>query len=136
MKQYNNKTINNGYITLISVLIIGAVGLAVAISLLLLGLSSSKTSFAFEQSAQARALANACAEEALEQIKNLPSFEGEGNLSLGQGDCTYLVTTSGEQDRTITVMGTVGIIVRKAKIILDTVTPQISISSWKEVADF
>jgi len=69
-----------GYIALISVLIIGAVGTAVIISLLLLGIGNSRTSFAIEQSSQAKASANACAEEALEQIRNSTPFTGTGNL--------------------------------------------------------
>lgn len=128
--------LKDGYIALITVLVIGAVGVAVAVSLLLLGLSSSRTSFALEQSNQAKALANACSEEALQQIRDSTPFTGTGNLSLGQGTCTYTVTSQGGQNRTITSSGTVGTIVRKVKIILDTITPNINVTSWQELADF
>jgi len=130
---YNN---NEGYITLISVLVVGAVGVAVATSLILLGLGSSRTSFAIEQSNQAKSLANACAEEALEQIRDLTSFTGSGNLVLGQGSCTYTVTSQGVQNRTITASGTVGTIIRKVKIIINQINPTIQIVSWQEVSDF
>lgn len=125
-----------GYIALITVLVTGAVGVAIAISLLLLGLGSSRTSFALEQSNQAKALANACSEEALQQIRDSTPFTGTGNLTLGQGTCIYTVTSQGGQSRTITSTGTVGTIIRKVNIILDKISPSINVTSWQEVADF
>lgn len=126
----------SGYITLISTLIAGAIGVATAVSLLLLGLGLSRTSFAIEQSAQARGLANACAEEALEQIKTSSNFSGSNNLSLGPGTCSYTVQKGSGQNRIITASGMVGTIVRKVKITLDKVKPTLRVTSWQEVADF
>jgi len=133
-KKYYNQP-QYGYITLISVLVIGAVGLAITISLILLGLGSSRTSFALEQSNQTKALTNACAEEAMQQIRDSMSFTGNGNLSLGQGTCNYTVTSQGGQNRTITALGTVGTIVRKVKIIISKINPTITVTSWQEGAD-
>lgn len=127
---------NRGYVTLISVLIIGAIGVAIATSLLLLGLTSSRTSFAWQQSSQARGLADACMEEALQQINDSIPFSGTGNLTLGQGICTYTVTRTGGQNRTITASGTVGTIIRKVKVFVTKITPDITVSSWQEVANF
>ena len=124
-----------GFITLISVLVVGAVGIAIALSLLLLGVGNSRTSFAVEQSNQAKALANACAEEALQQIRDSTSFTGTASLTLGQGTCTYTVTSQGGSNRTITASGTVGTIIRKVKIIISGINPQITVTSWQEVAD-
>lgn len=126
----------HGFVTLTSVLIVGAVGTAIAVSLLLLGLGSTRSSFALEQSKQARALADACAEEALQQIHDSTPFEGTGSLTLGQGNCTYTVTKGTGQNRTIISTGTVGTIVRKAKITIDKINPTIKITSWQELADF
>ena len=130
---YNKR--QGGYITLISVLIVGAVGVAVTLSIILLGLGLSRTSFATEQSNQAKGLANACAEEALQQIRDSLSFTGSGNLALGQGACSYIVTSQGGQNRTVTASGTVGTIVRKVTIIINQINPLIIITSWQEVAD-
>lgn len=124
-----------GFITLISVLVVGAVGVAIAFSLLLLGVGNARTSFAIEQSNQAKVLANACAEEALQQIRDSTPFTGSGNLTLGQGTCTYTVTSQSGQNRTITSSGTVGTIIRKVKIIIDKINPAIQAVSWQEVAD-
>jgi hypothetical protein len=125
-----------GYVALVTVLVIGAVGVAVAVSVILIGLGSSRTSFSLEQSNQAKALANACSEEALQQIRDSTPFTGTGNLTLGQGSCSYTVTSGESQNRTITSTGTVGTIMRKVKITIDKITPNINITYWQEVANF
>lgn len=124
---------SSGYITLLSILVVGAVGIAVTISLVLLGLGSSRTSFAVEQSNQAKGLANACAEEALQQIRDSTPFTGTGNLSFGQGTCTYTVTSQGGSNRTVDATGTAGSILRKVRVIVSTINPSIGISSWQEI---
>jgi len=125
-----------GYITLISVLVVGAVGVAIATALLMLGLTSSRTGFALVQSNQAKALANACAEEALQQIRDLTPYVGTDGLSIGSGTCTYTVTSQGGQNRTIASLGTVGTTLRKVEVILDQIYPHLVVVSWQEVADF
>ncbi len=50
----------NGYLTLMGVLIVAAIGLTISVSLLLLGVGTSRTSFAMQQSYQATSLSNAC----------------------------------------------------------------------------
>ena len=120
---------------LLSVLVLGAVGISITTSLLLLGVGYSRTSFAHEQSSQARALANACAEEGLQQMRNSTPFTGTGTLTLGQGICAYSVTSQGAENRTITASGTVGTIVRKVTIIISKINPLILVTTWQEVAD-
>ena len=138
-KQYPAKSqqqSENGFIVLITVLVIGAVSMAIAVSVLWLGVGDSRSSFALEQSNQAKALANACAEEGLQQIRDSTPFTGTGNLTLGQGTCTYTVTNQGGQNRTVTSTATVGTILRKVKVIIDDINPDINVTSWQEVADF
>lgn len=125
-----------GFISLIIILIIGAMGIMTAVSVLLLGLGSSRTSFSIEQSKQSKGLANACAEEALERIRLFTPFTGSGSLSLGQGNCTYTVTSLGGPNRLIISTGTIGSNIRKVRIIIDRINPRIRITSWQEVSDF
>lgn len=124
-----------GYIGLLSVLFVGAIGTVIAMTVLLLGIASSRTSFALVQSNQAKALANACAEEALQQIRNFLPFSGIGTLTMGQGGCNYSVAKGSGQNRTVTANGFVGSIVRKITISITTINPQIVISSWQEVGN-
>lgn len=138
MLSLNNKKCYNtceGFVTLISMLVVGAIGISVTLSLMLLGLGSSRSSFALEQSNQAQALANACAQEALEQIRENSAFSGTGGLTLGEGSCDYTVTDLGGESRSITGSGTVGTIVSKFEIQISAIYPVITPTSWQEVAD-
>ncbi|MDP2789797.1 MAG: hypothetical protein Q8O51_01580 [bacterium] len=123
-----------GFVTLISVLILGAVGVAVVISLIQLGLGSSRTSFATEQSVQARGLADACGEAALSTIRLTPAFTGTTPLTFGSGTCSFTVTNTGGTTRSVTALGTVGTIVRHVTIVVATVSP-VTLTSWQEVAN-
>lgn len=137
MKQHTRQSQDiQGFITLLSVLVVGSVGVAIAVSLLLLGLGQARTSFAVIQMGQARGLTDACAEEALEHIRESTSFTGAGNLSLGNGSCGYTVTSQGGENRTIQATSTVGSVVRKVNIVITDINPLITISTWQEVADF
>lgn len=135
-KSENPEASSRGFTTLVAVLIVGAIASSVAISLILLGIGTTKNSLAIQQSFQAKALADACGEYALQQIRNSTPYTGSGNLTLGQGTCNFTVTSQGGQNRTITAYGTVGTIVRKVKIIINKINPRIIVVSWQEVADF
>src|SRR3989338_257102 len=124
---------SSGFITLLSVLVIGAVATAVATSLIFLGLGSARTSFAAQQSGQARALATACAEEALERIRESSSFSGNGELNNADGICSYAVTSQGGANRAIFTTGTVAAFWRKTRITIDRINPTINIASWQEI---
>ncbi|MBN1778640.1 MAG: hypothetical protein JW816_00230 [Candidatus Buchananbacteria bacterium] len=136
LKKCYNLDRNRGYVALISVLLVGAVGLVIVLSLVSLGLGLSKSGLVLQQSNQAKALANACAAEALQQVRDSTPFTGSGNLSLGLGSCSYTVTSQGGQDRTVIATGTVGNVIRKVKVIIDKITPDIQVVTWQEVADF
>lgn len=127
----------NGYITLLSVLIVGAVGVVLSTSLLLIGLDFSRTSLAFQQSNQAKALANACTERALNNLRLSLTYAGGETLNFGQGFCQVVgVLGSGNANRTIEAIGNVENMIRKVKVVLAEVRPRILIVSWQEVADF
>jgi len=126
---------HRGYVTLISVLVVGAIGAVIATALILLGLGASRNGFAEDQSAQAKAAANACAEEAMERIRESSAFAGADAMAVGQGSCTFAVANEGGENRLITATGTVGTMVRKARIAIDRINPLIEVVSWEEVAD-
>ena len=126
----------DGFITLISILVAGAVSVAIAVSLILLGLGSSRMSYTQEESNKAKALALACAEEALGEIRNSWLFSGTNTLAFGQGLCIYTVTNLGGEDRQITSQGTVNNVTRKVIIFINDIKPKINITLWQEVPDF
>lgn len=129
-------SVERGYITLLSVLIAGAILVATTVGLLQFGLSSSRTSFAEEQSDQAKALADACVEEALQHIHDSAPFTGSDILTFGSGICEYTVENTGGSSRRIRASSTVATMVRKVEVTVTQIRPQITLGSWQEVADF
>lgn len=127
---------NDGYIVLMSVLIFGAVGIAIIISVILLGVSSARTSFAYDQAMQSEVLATACAEEAMQQIADTSLLNSSSTLSLGSGSCNYVTTSQNGQNIKIESTGFSGSIIRKIKVLIATTTPVITTSSWQEVDNF
>jgi methylthioribose-1-phosphate isomerase len=93
-----------------------------------------KTSSNIEQSNQSKSFANACAEQALQQLRINPSYTGNGSIVFGQGSCVYTVSNAGQI--IIQSQGTAAAVARKVKITVDSVSPSIHVSSWQEVADF
>lgn len=125
---------NRGYITLISVLIVSAIGVVISLSVIILGNAFAQSSFALQQSNQSKALANACAERALERVVS-SNFTGTGDITEGFGTCTYTVASQGGENRTIMARGDVDGRIRKISIVINDILPQVNIVSWQEVAD-
>lgn len=130
------KNQQSGYIILMSILIVSAVGLVIATTYILLGISVSNSSFSFEQSMHARILADSCVEEALQELRENEDYTGSDGLTQGQGSCTYTVTNEGGDLRKIEAVGTVGTVTRRVKVETDGFEPVINISTWEELGEF
>jgi len=122
----------NGFSLLLAVVLTGAISISIVVSILLIGVDSSKTSLAIIHSNQAKAIANACVEQSLQKIRNSTIFTGYGNLIFADGSCGYFVIDDGGQNRTITVSSTVATAVRKVRVSINAINPKIIISSWQE----
>lgn len=128
-----NAHAQHGYVALMSVLIAGAVALAVSTSLLTGGSDRQRESLTDQQAGQAQSLATACAEEALQVMHGNTSFTGNGNLTLGQGTCTYTVANTGGSNRTVDATGTVNAVVKKVKVYVTINVSSLSVTSWQDV---
>lgn len=124
----------SGYVALLAVLIVGAAATAIALALLTIGTDAQRSMLVEQQSKQARGLAVACGEEALQQIHdNVALGATNSTLSLGQGTCAYNVSVNTGATRTITATGTVANVVRKISASVTVGASTITISSWKDV---
>lgn len=123
-----------GFVTLISVIIMVAVAGALAISVILLGTDSLRTGEVVNDEKETLAIADACAEEALGQVRTR-DLTGTANLSVGAGTCTYTITAGAGEARTIEVTATAGSVTRKIRIEIDAIDPAVHITSWEDVAD-
>jgi hypothetical protein len=124
----------NGYIALITMLVVGAASLAIALTLLVNGTDSQRAGLVAQQSAGARGLADACMEEALQQMHDNSAFTGTNSITLGKGTCSYTITNNGGNNRTVDVTGTVSNVVRKIQAHVTINTSDISVTSWQEVS--
>ena len=125
---------SDGYVALLAVLIVGGASVAISLALLITGTDAQRAILVVQQSTQARSLATACVEEALQQMHDDTSYAGTGNLTLGQGTCSYTVTNTGGSNRTVDATGTVNGDTRKLKIYATIGASNISITSWQEVS--
>jgi len=93
---------HRGYIFLLSVLVVGTISLAVTASVLLLSTSAARTGLSLKHSSEALALAQACAEHALLQLRSDSSYGGNELLDQwirGMGHARFL-PLGGQETRT------------------------------------
>ena len=124
----------NGYIAVLATLIIGAVSLGITLSVLTLGTATQQNALATQRGAQARALADACAEEGLQQLQETAGvYTGTDTMTLSGQSCSYTVTNTGGSSRTVSTSATVGNVVRKMLVYVTITASSISVTSWQEV---
>jgi hypothetical protein len=131
---YKNKF--GGYITLLSVMVVGAVALSFTTAALMASVNSSKASMLSQRSAVALSLAKSCATEALEKMRLDNAFIGTGTITLPEGSCDYQVLNLGGQDREIRAAGVSEVSVKKIRVVIDALSPLINIAEWREVTEF
>lgn len=130
-------TDESGVITLISTLIVGAIGLVLSLTILTLSVDASRTSTILEQSQQADAYGHACAEYALNQLRLNVSYAGNEILSFTQGSCQVRpLLGSGNTNRTIQTIGISGTITKRGVVVVNTRIPTISLASWRDIGSF
>ena len=121
-----------GFAVLISVLILGTIGLVLALSVAASTGFNLQNVITRQDSFVVRSLVNAGAEGALQQIRSNTSFTGSGTVTVNGNTCNYTVANTGGSTRQIQVTGTVNNITRKITINISALNPTISISSWQE----
>ena len=134
---YFSKKKKSGYVVLMTILLLSAIGMAISLFLLSSGVNNAKIIIAKEQGMIARHLADACGEKALDNLRKNINYSGNESISFTEGSCFIrTVLGTGNSNRTIQTTGTKNDIIRKEEIKINTVSPQINITSWKEVSDF
>lgn len=129
----NNKA--QAYVTLITVIVTGAVILSIILFMINSGLDATENSMVLINSNQAKYLADACAEEALQQIRDNTNFVGTNSVVFGSSTCSYAVANTGTSTRTINASSTVLSETKKVRVYVNALSPKITLSSWSEVAD-
>ncbi len=128
--------IKEGYIALISVILMSALGLAIMLSVVAAGVDATRTDFSLQQSGGARSAASSCAEEALQRVVETGTSSSSGNLTVASGTCVYTITSTNGQNITIQSTGFLGTVTSKIRVVIATTSPSTTLSSWEEVVDF
>jgi len=128
------KSNNKGFIALIIVLIILGVTLLIGLGISQLSISEAQMSLQKSQSSQAYYLTNLCAEETLMELKEDSGYTGE-TINIENGNCTSSVS-SVEGAWTVEISADFSNQIKKMKIVISQIDPEMIIDSWQEVADF
>jgi hypothetical protein len=128
---------NNGYIALMTVILMGAIVSAITVTLLTLSIVYNKNSITYMKQQTARNYSDSCAEEALRIIRT-KVYTGSGSLDINGdsvNDCNYII--SGTQPNltinTENIPSPADGPKRKLQIVTTAVLPKIIILSWNEI---
>lgn len=122
-----------GFIALTTVLIISALVLMVGIGISLESIGEMKMGLQRSLSSQAYYLTNLCAEQTLMKLKENSSYLGDEIINISNGSCTILPI---EGNWTIKVSASSSGQVKKMRLVVSQIDPEIIVDSWEEVAEF
>lgn len=127
---------NHGYVMLLAVLILLSLTTTVGILFIQVGTDVGTTSLADGFRVQAEAMAEGCAQEALQQIKDSTPFAGYGDLTVGTYTCSYEVIDNGGQDRVVRASSTIETATKRVLVTIDKINPQINVVNYGFVSSF
>ncbi len=127
----------NGYIALISIMIIGAIVLSLVLAITVVSLNQKFSLIGYNQSLRSYYLADACASYALIKLQNDPGYTGNETVELDENFC-YIEPISGEgnNDRIIITGSQVGDYERKVEVKINQIKPETIIDTWQELTAF
>lgn len=125
-------TSQRGYVMLMSVLIVGALGLAIGLGLLSIGSAAAQTEIVLEQAAKARALADGCVELALARSTQCTPLTQTWQTADGTCEATMTVVNG---DRAIRAQANVGGSKRRAAVTVRFAEKTAPNVLWQETPD-
>jgi type II secretory pathway pseudopilin PulG len=123
---------DKGFSTLIIVIVLGVIALSLTLAISTSSVWSIRANMNAKTSNITKSLVNACAEVALEKMRENNSYVGTDNVTLNGNTCSYTIIDAGGNTRSITISGAVNDITRKLFITTNDSDP-ITIISWREV---
>lgn len=126
-----------GFVALTSVLVLGAILLSITISTASRSITAADLGTALYAKEKAETLAHLCAEHALIELERTLGYVGDESIVVGDESCDILtITGTGNTERTISSMSTVGGHVHRTRVIVSSVSPDLTITSWESVSSF
>jgi hypothetical protein len=126
-----------GFIALTSVLILSVIFLSVTISMATRAISGASLTTASIERDTAETHAEACVEQALLELQRTVDYNGGDSIELGTGSCEIrTILGSGVDNRTLQVESVVGSHVYRAEMIIESISPELLITSFERVTQF
>lgn len=133
----NSKIKNKeAYITIMMVIAISAIAVAVVVSLIDSGISSTQNSQSMVNLAKARQYAEACIEESLQNIRDDGNYSGNLNLPFTNGGCSATTNKISDSNFIIQSIASSSTALKKITVTINQTSPKIQLSDWQELADF
>lgn len=130
-------TFHNGYIALLTVLIVSTVLLMIGLSIGLGSVRNNQATVGQSDLLENRFVAEACAEQAIYNLKLDSNYAGSEQISFGTSTCSIgVIGGAGVNNRTIPVTATRGVDTLRLDVVVGTTSPITTITSWKEVPSF
>jgi hypothetical protein len=134
MEQHHLNKTKRGYVTMVTIIILVAVASVMITSSILISTENFQASQRTRLALEAKALAETCAEVALNTLKTNIFYTGNVTLTYSYGTCQILtITGSGNTNRTITTQSTLDGVTKKSQIVVQTINPNTVITSWQEI---
>ena len=121
-----------GFSTLFIVIILGSITLSLALAISTSSLWSIQESLVLKRAVTARSISHACAEIALEVMRQNNNYTGSDSVSLAGHSCDYVVSNLGGSNRNILVTTLINTVENKIEIETDNFNP-LNITSWQEI---
>ncbi|MFH1089109.1 MAG: hypothetical protein V1716_01645 [Candidatus Uhrbacteria bacterium] len=123
---------NRGAAALLTIVIIGAASLIMAISAAQLGLGELEMGYTEGKGSAVLSFADGCGEEALARLRKNSAYTGE-TLTVGDRSCIITVTGGGAE-RTVASVATIGSYTKKIQMQITLNNSVITINNWSEVS--
>lgn len=132
LQQHLNK--KKGFSTTTIVIILSFVSVLIVSSSLLASTDTFLSSNQILSGVESKALANSCAEVALNALKLDNTYAGNQNINLGNGTCNILsISGSGNTNRIFGVRATVRNVTRELEVSVQTINPTTILNYWREL---
>lgn len=129
--------LHDGYIFLVTVLVIGVIASATAASLMLLGWAAEQNGLLLVQSGQALEYAQTCIERSIRELRSDLGYVGDTSVTFEHGLCEVeRIGGTGNENRYLCVVGYSGDSVHRIQIHIRSLFPTPTIRSWEEVSTF
>ena len=123
---------SDGFVAMMSVLLVGAITLLLAIGAVSRSLDASDVALASESSYQALFLAESCVEHALSILASDPEYGGNEQFAVGDAHCQIGEVSATSSSRSFTTEATVGHFQKRLSVVGEVAASSSKVIDWEE----